>query len=298
MSYSRFANNRGTALLSQTSGRVCSLWHITRLDSEEFFLTDHDQDIDFQSDTYSPAGGGNASAISSESGMKEDNMDIEGIIDSSVITTADLAGGLFDGATVIQYLVDWMFPWASIFEENHFVIGEVTWTGDIWKARMNGIHYILEKTLGHVAVKDCPYVFGKWPCDNSAAGGGKPTGTIRWYCDIIQVFSLQEFRVDSVLPVQTDGYYNGCRVEFATGNNAGHVNYVKEYYAITPGRYIRLILPVPETISVGDDVYVYNKCDKKFATCQITYQNNKNFGGNPDMPGMDKITSGPEIGET
>ena len=295
MTYSRYANNKTMALLDQPLTRMCNCWKITRLDAVSKYLTDHDQPVTFNAWTFTPTGGANSSDLSSESGLKEDNLEIVGVIDDSVIPKEDLRDGLYDGASVTQYVVDWMYPWTGIFEEMAFFIGDITWNKDIYRCQMVGITQQLNKTLGRTAQELCPNVFGEHPCQNTVTSTG-PT-IRRWGGAATEAGSSFDeklwFIAPSTLPLQSDGYYNGVRVEFYSGTNSGQTGYINEYYASVGPKLCQLILPMNADIDTGDNVYIYNICDKTFGVCQL-HGNNKNFGGNPDMPGMDKVTSGPD----
>ena len=291
MTYTRYGYHRGISLLDQQLARMANCWWIYRKDAVQKFLTDHDQPLTFGGNTYTPSGGANASDLSSESGVKEDNLEIIGVIDDSVISTDDLRDGLYDGATVIHYVVDWLYPWTSIFEQNVFYIGDVTWNKDSYRCQMAGITQQLDRTIGRTAQETCPYVFGEYPCQRDDLDPVEGPTIRRWGCTTVYTplgdDPARWFQVDT-LPVEVNGYYNKSRVEFVSGDLAGSVGYIKSYWASPGPRLIELILPMKISIPVGETVYIYNVCDRTLQACQ-EHGNNKNFGGCPDMPGMDKM---------
>jgi len=89
---------------------VCTCWRITRRDGAVFRFTDHDVDLLVDGETYVAAVGYTRTAIAANADMSVDNMDVNGIFDDASITETDLRSGLFDGAEVRVFLVNWANP--------------------------------------------------------------------------------------------------------------------------------------------------------------------------------------------
>ena len=60
-----------------------------------------------------------------------------------------------------------------------------------------------------------------------------------------------------------------------------------------PSQIFTLWLPMANAIQTGDAYSVYPGCDKRFATCQGTFNNAANFGGFPYVPGVGNILQYP-----
>lgn len=276
--------------------RFATCWQITRSDSTILRLTDHSEQLYIGASYYKPAGGANASAIASEAGMKPQNLDIVGIIDSNEITTDDLRAGLYRGAEVIQYLVDWMYPWSGYFETNYYTIGSVTFSGNVYTAELLGPTHQLEKLTGRVASKRCDYVLGQHPC-------GVNMASFNW--DAQEVLTVQyprhTFRSDpdvgSPHPSGVSHMWIGAVIDWDSGNNSGLSSVVAEY--TTGTREFTLYEPLPYDIEIGDEFTIYNTCNHDATACSSSikaYYQMKEYGGLPDMPGLNETIKGPDIG--
>lgn len=84
---------------------------------------------------------------------------------------------------------------------------------------------------------------------------------------------------------KSNGYYNNGIIEFTSGLNNGCQNEIKYY---SDGNFI-LKYPMPSQISINDTFNAYKNCDKHFKTCIETYNNAKNFRGEPNLPRSEKI---------
>lgn len=90
----------------------------------------------------------------------------------------------------------------------------------------------------------------------------------------------------------SEGYMNKSALTWLTGNNAGVAMEVKSYYQ--PGATLTLYLNMKHTIQAGDTFSYYPGCDKRRETCWAKFNNAINFGGEPDMPGMDALLTYPD----
>jgi hypothetical protein len=98
---------RDQAELESEVPRIATLWKITRRDNEVFGFTDHDKDIEFGDITYDASTSYDRTATADQSGFAVANMVIESILDSSLITEADILAGLWDYAQVEIRYVNW-----------------------------------------------------------------------------------------------------------------------------------------------------------------------------------------------
>lgn len=105
---------------------ICTAWSITRRDGKQFFFTDHDQDIFYNNQFYRAALSYSRSAVEGKSDMSPDTMDAEGVIDSSEISDADLRRGLFDGAAVAIFALNYADLTMGQVNLRRGTIGEVS----------------------------------------------------------------------------------------------------------------------------------------------------------------------------
>lgn len=85
--------------------------------------------------------------------------------------------------------------------------------------------------------------------------------------------------------------YIGGRITFTSGPNAGRVMEIIDFNDTTGE--VTVFEAFPYEISVGDRFTITQGCDKMFATCQ-SYNNEKNFRGEPDVPGQDSLFNYPD----
>jgi uncharacterized phage protein (TIGR02218 family) len=98
-------------------------------------------------------------------------------------------------------------------------------------------------------------------------------------------------RIFTVSEALFPGLSTGGKITFTSGQNAGYSMEIKS----TSGAQVELYLPMPKDITgggvdVGDGVTYQAGCDKKYATCQLTYNNLVNFRGHGHfVPGESEI---------
>lgn len=85
---------------------LATCWNLVLRDGSTIRVTDHDADITFGGNTYLASIGVTRSAVQDRSDMSVDNMELAGIIDSSVITDEDIRAGRYDYAEVECFLVN------------------------------------------------------------------------------------------------------------------------------------------------------------------------------------------------
>src|SRR5437762_820254 len=95
------------AHLQSGATTLCRCWRLRRRDGTVLGFTDHDVALVFDSVTYEPAAGFTASEIPASLGLNVDTAEITGALLSPFLTEADLNAGLYDGATIECFLVNW-----------------------------------------------------------------------------------------------------------------------------------------------------------------------------------------------
>jgi uncharacterized phage protein (TIGR02218 family) len=90
---------------------------------------------------------------------------------------------------------------------------------------------------------------------------------------------------------EATGTFNYGKLTWTTGSNNGVSMEVKNWD--NPSQTFSLWLPMPNAIQAGDTYSVYPGCDKRFTTCQTTFNNTVNFGGFPYVPGVGNILQYP-----
>jgi uncharacterized phage protein (TIGR02218 family) len=117
------------ARIESGAATLCHVWRLTRADGAVSGFTDHDQDL--LHDGLVCVAGGGWTAGASQSGLGPGgagSMAAAGVLDAEGLDPADLAAGLYDGATVECRRVDWSAP--------HLFVS--LWTATISRVRRDG----------------------------------------------------------------------------------------------------------------------------------------------------------------
>lgn len=262
--------------------RFAKIWHITRTDGVEFFLTDHDHDLVVDGETYLSAAGFDGSAKQKQQGTKSQNLEIKGIISSDLLTSEDLRVGKFRDAQVTEATVDWRYPWAGKFLDATYYIDDVSGTGEYWTANIVGITSLLRARIGRKFTRTCDVKeFGDARCGYNVAATST-AGTVGTVID-----NRRQFQTSLSNP---RGYFNLGKLTWTSGDNNGLISLVKNSL-LANGR-ISLQLRSPYDIQTSDTFTVVRGCPHTFEFCK-SLSNQANFRGFPTIPGNDALITTP-----
>lgn len=269
--------------------RFAVLWKLTRKDGVIYRFTDHSSKIVFNTETYVPSGGFNASAISRLDSLRGQNAEIVGLISSSAITTEALREKRFEGATVLRYLVDWKYPFAGAFQTDKYYIRNIKFNGENWDAELEGITALLKQAVGEFFTANCRYELGDARCQFNLpslkiAGASVSSATSR------MVFTSS----NGGFAGKVLDYFQFGVIEWKTGNNAGLTSEVATSTAASGNSIVfTLFEPTVLNIVASETFDIVPGCDKQRLTCKNKFNNFVNFGGFPDMPGGDDLLETP-----
>jgi uncharacterized phage protein (TIGR02218 family) len=261
---------------------LCWCWRLTRGDGAMMGFTDHDRPLTFDGVTYQAASGFTASEVQSSLGLAVDNLTVSGALSSAALNEADLAAGLYDGATIAIWRVNWCDTDQRVLMRSG-TLGEVTRTGNAFQAEVRGLAQALNQPVGRVFGHLCDATLGDARC------GLVVTPTVG---AVTAVTDARRFTV-SGLDDATDGDFTGGLVTFASGANSNRSGEIKRQ----TGSMVELWQAMSEPVAVGDAVTVTPGCDKQFTTCRTRFANTANFRGFPHMPGNDAVIAGPSLNQ-
>ena len=258
---------------------LATCWKITRRDEFVEGYTSHDKDLTVGGVTYLSSAGYAPSAIERGSSMHADNQQVVGIIDSDSLSADDLRSGIYDGARVEVLLVDWATSTqVTKLLAGHF--GSVKIEGNQYSVDLQSIEGELAKPIGRTYGTRCDADLGDARCGYSLSAD---SGAVASVTMAKRVF------VDTGRS-EADGYYDGGKVIWTSGANAGRTMDVKKYTLST--QTIELFEPMASGIAASDTYDLYRGCDKTFETCRDTFSNSVNFRGFPYIPGISDLISG------
>jgi len=318
--------SRLKALNENTVHRYATLWRIETTDgSEPLRFTDHECSIYFNGQYYNSSDGFNVSATQRESGLNEQNKEAQGIISTSGgVTFSDLRAGKYRNATIWEFLVDWKYPWLGPIYETKYLIADVTFDGFAWKADMVGQAKYLRMPVGKIYNRNCRHLLGEANNIRSPGGGVQ---MLEPHCTFDMTGNFTTLEFEKTLPATIGGALTLADLEYPrkkfkimisedyeaqdfkygtvsfTGTpstdqnlNGGLVFEIANSTACTTTNVtftalhaeFTTFIDTPYDVHAGDAVTFRVGCDKTLTTCNAKFGNSVNFGGYPDIPGVDR----------
>lgn len=268
---------------------ICRAWEIRRADGLVLGFTDHDASLGFDGVTFRPDHGMSARALVQGSGLSVDNSEAEGALSDDAITERDLLAGLWDGATLRMWEVDWTSPArrSLIFAGS---LGEVSRSRGAFRAELRGLSEPLNAPQGRVFHPRCSARLGDAACGVDLAGDGLQSVHEVEGCEEGLIFRFADF------PAFDTSWFERGTLEVLGGEAEGLRGMVKNDVALPGGgREIELwqalgIVPQP-----GDRIRLTAGCDKRGETCRLKFNNFLNFRGFPHLPTEDWLMA-PQAG--
>jgi uncharacterized phage protein (TIGR02218 family) len=265
----------------------CRCWLLTRKDGFALGFTDHDRDLTIGARLFEAQGGFEASAAETEAGLATNGGEIEGALTSARILAEEIEAGLYDGAELRTWLVDWSAPVLD-FLLDVATIGEIRRADGRFIAETRNAFHAYDQERGRLFASGCDAEFGDARCGvNLAAPPLRHFGVIG-VTDGRSAFSAAA--IESIEP----GFFTRGIARFSSGANAGLGVLVKDHRA---NGEIVLWQALAREIAVGDAFEVTAGCDKRFATCRDRFANAANFRGFPFIPAPDFVLAYARPGE-
>lgn len=249
-------------------------WKATRRDGAIFGFTSHDQNLTIDGIIYYAETGLNATNAQAKVGTSVDNLEVGGMLDSNTITEEDLRSGLWDGCEIKVFIVNWKNTVQQLTIQVG-TLGDVTIKKLQFTAEMRSLAQFLQNTIGRIITKRCDADFGDTRCGINIA-----TYTLTDSVGI--VLSDSSFISNTTLSLNPFG-----KLTWTSGLNSGSSMEVKSIAT----NNITLVLPMANSIQIGDTFSIHSGCDKNFTSTTgcSSYSNQINFRGFPFIPGVDAI---------
>jgi hypothetical protein len=143
-------------------------WRVTRVDGAVFGFTDHDRDLEFDGLTWRAGSGFGGAEAEAALGLAPSQTDLAGALDDAVLTEADLEAGLWAGARVEGWRVDWSDTDLRVLVSTG-ELGEITRLDGRFEAELLGLAHRLERVTGRVFTRRCDARLGDGRCGVSPA---------------------------------------------------------------------------------------------------------------------------------
>lgn len=255
---------------------LCHCWRLTRRDGVVMGFTDHDQPLSFDGVAFLAASGFAASGREEEEGLSAQTSEVTGGFSSEAILEDDLAAGLYDGARVELFLVNWADPSQRMLLKVEDV-GEVMRAGGAFRAELRGLAHRLSQPQGRIYTRRCDARLGDGRCGVNLADPA-----FFALAEVTAVFDESRLEVNGLNGFAA-GFFAQGLLTFTGGALSGQSVSIEGQ----EGGALRLWLPLAALPAVGDAVRVTAGCDRSFATCRTKFSNGLNFRGFPHMPGSD-----------
>jgi uncharacterized phage protein (TIGR02218 family) len=274
------------ATLASTITTLCHCWRLMRRDGRVQGFTDHDTDITFAGVTYAAASGFNASDTEATLGLSASGGEVSGVLSSDVLTEDDLGNGLWDGASVEIWLVNWGAPDQRVLLDVA-TIGEVRRSEFAFTAELRSAASFLDQETGLLFQRLCSADLGDARCKVMLAAPD-------FACDGTVLAGATSIAFAATLErTYASGFFTGGKLSFTSGSNSGVICQIKDHTVAAANAGFLLWTPLAHAIAAGDRFIVTAGCDKTLTACREKFDNLGNHRGFPHMPGNDVIISYP-----
>lgn len=270
------------ARLAADETTLCACWRFERTDREVFGATDHDRAVMFDGVSFLPSAGVEGTVLESSRGLAPGQAAARGALSLAFLNAADVDAGLWDGARVDVWRVDWRAPEHRVCVWSGR-LSEITRQGEAFSAELVSLKADLERTIGRVYARTCDAEIGDARCGVDL---GNPA--LRDEGVVSAVTGGRGF-LSSGLEEFSSGLFSAGMLTWSSGANAGRVMRVSRH----AGAEIELVRAPRFAISMGDAFTVSAGCDKTFAMCRVRFGNAERFRGFPHMPGPEAVFAGP-----
>lgn len=268
------------AHLAREITTLCHCWRLTRRDGTVFGFTDHDRRLVLDGTAFEPDSGFSASEARDTLGLAVDTVDVEGALFSAGIRDSDVAAGLYDGAVVQTYLVNWRAP-AEFALIRTATIGKITRSDNRFVAELESAVHALDRVNGRIVSRRCDAELGDSRCrfllDQPGFKASDTVAALR-APDAVAAAALGGFAA---------GWFSHGTLTWTTGARAGRTDRVLDHRT-SAGEVILAVETALGDVEAGDGFTIRAGCDKSFATCKAKFSNAINFRGFPHLPGNDQ----------
>lgn len=180
--------------LAQGAAKLCHAWIVTRGDGERLGFTDHDRDVTVAGVVCHAASGWTAGAASQPLGLEASDGSVSGVLSAGALRAVDIQSGLYDGAQIEMFVVDWDAP-MSVLSLSVGRLARLEARGGVaddarFVAHVEGPAAGLERVIGRRFTPLCDAVLGDARCGVGSVADGA-------VCDKRYATCLNEF--DNIL---------------------------------------------------------------------------------------------------
>lgn len=273
------------AKLESRATTFCHCWRLTRRDGVVMGFTDHDREISFGGVTFNANTGLSASQLETGVGLAPGTSEAAGALTNDSLKETDLLNGLYDGASVETWLVDWTDVDDRVLLDVA-TIGEVRRGEAAFAAELRSAAHVFDQPRGRAFQRGCSADLGDPQCGvDLSSAAFRTTG-------VVVAFAGGVMTLDLALSFQGN-FFTGGALSFTSGANAGARLNVKSHRQTGLRASVVLWTPPAGAVLPGDAATLTAGCDKSPSVCKAKFDNIENFRGFPHMPGNDRVIAYP-----
>lgn len=272
--------------VQQTTTTLAVCWKLVTQSGAVYGFTSCSRDLVIDGVTYYANSGMEPTAVEVVAGLQVDNSEVLGFVRPGIIEADQLRAGLFDGATVFKFLVDYNDPDGDQVKLMRGVLGEVQVRANQFAAEQRGGSQWLAATIVPLTQATCRAIFG----DPVQCKARVRTNT----ATVTLVTDQKTFRASTLVGARPDGFFDYGYLTWTGGNNNGLRHDVRHFNQANGE--ITLMADAGMVIQVGDTFTVREGCAKTRAACKTKVRdvdggtnNILNFDAEPDIPGNDVL---------
>ncbi|MFV0279235.1 MAG: DUF2163 domain-containing protein [Rhodoblastus sp.] len=278
----REMNAQTAAAFGADATTVCHCWRLARRDGVILGFTDHDRDLAFADVVFRASTGLDAAQTESATGFAVAGGEVHGAFDDAALTETDLDAGLYDGASVEIWLVDWSDASRRVLMDIA-TIGEVRRTENSFVAELRSLAHRFDEERGRQFQRNCTADLGDARCKVDLSVPQYRTGAT----------ILARETGGAFLVALDAGFASGYFTDGALVGANGERHAVKLHEQADAGDRIVLWSAPVSLLTAGQRVTLHAGCDKSSQSCAAKFVNIANFRGFPHMPGNDAVAAYP-----
>lgn len=253
-------------------------------------FTSIDLELAIANVVYRPFTGFDPGAAQVSQGLdKNDSQTLAGILDQSGISREELLSGVYAGAEVRRFLVNYLdLPATFDVSPNQTAKFLELPRGYIAEIKSNNLGYeikvkddlsLLDRPIGTNTSMTCRCDLGDDRCRVDLT-------PFTHQVTVTEVLSRRNFKISGQFE---DNYFDRGRLKFTNGSNSN----VHRDIGFHVEDSLILYEPLPFDLAVGDGLTVIAGCVKTELVCVVKFQNFSNFQGEPDIPTTDLAINTP-----
>lgn len=261
---------------------LCHCWRLTRRDGTVLGFTDHDCDLAFAGAIFRAATGLDAAQAESAAGFAVAGGEVHGALDDAALSDAELEAGVYDGASVEIWLVDWSDVSRRVLMDMA-TVGEVRRTEFSFVAELRSLAHRFDEERGRQFQRNCSADLGDARCTVDVSSPLYSTGA-----------TIGAIEAGGGLLVTLDAAFDaGFFTDGALAAANGERHAIKLHEKAASGDRVTLWSAPASALVVGARVTLKAGCDKSPESCAAKFDNIANFRGFPHMPGNDVVAAYP-----